>query len=80
MYDKTPQDSGGAGFVVGMRRLVLGLCVEAGLVALTAPLADALEHGASCHSTHDGTDDGANRASAIKAARGVEAASDDEAC
>ena len=80
MYDKTPQDSGGAGFVVGMRRLVLGLCVEAGLVALTALLGDLLADYSCHHSADGGTDDRAGSACAVKAARGVEAASDDEAC
>lgn len=50
--------------------LVLGLRIEAGLVALAALLADALEHGATYHGAHDGADDRAGRAGVIKAAGG----------
>ena len=67
------------GVPVAEEGLVLGLRVEAGLVALTAPLADLVAGHSGHYSAHDGTDDCAGSACAVKAARGVEAASDDEA-
>lgn len=80
MYGKTPQASKACGVSSWWGEVVvLGLCVEAGLVALAALLADALEHGASCHSAHDGTDDRASRAGAVKATGGSEAPGDDDA-
>lgn len=66
------------GVLVAGEGLVLGLCVEAGLVALAALLAEFMAGHSGHHSAHDGTDDCAGSARAVKAARGVEAASGDE--
>lgn len=68
MYSKTLQASKACGvFSWWGEGLVLGLCVEAGLVAPAAFLGDLLADYSCHHCADDGADDHPSRSCAVKA-------------